>query len=133
MPERKRRLPGTATDFSENGEVPIDADRLAAAKEAEAEAEDRRLRYGEEKARYHLARSEYELFVAKRNRLISLSNEPKEVREAHRDCSNAKSRMLVAKGLAAEAKEEWKDWEERLVKALTETLPLFDDVLLKNG
>ena len=134
MTKTKSRLPRAKIEFSDNGEQPsIDTDRLAVAKEAEAAAEDSRLGYEEHKARYCLARAEYRLLVAKRNRLISVSNKPIDVQDAQRECSNAKNRMLKGKTLATEAKDEWKGWEERLAKALTETLPLFDDALLKNA
>jgi hypothetical protein len=109
-----------------NGQVPVNAELLAYVKECESAVEDARLAFDEAKARRGLATAEHRLWIAKRNRIIAKTENPADVEDAQREVDNAHNRKSKATTTATRAKDEWKGAEEKLAKAFTERLPLFD-------
>ena len=82
---------------SNGGLIDFDEERLEHAKQCEAMVEDYRLAFEESKAKHAVAKAEYKLLIAKRNRVIAKTTDPKEVEDAQRHVDNAKNRMTKAK------------------------------------
>jgi len=126
MAKKAKSAKSEKEDPNGSGDVVIDSERLQLCREVEATIEASRLSYEEAKAKHVMAKAEYRLLVAKRNLIIAKATEPVEVEDAQRLVDNARNRETKAKSIRDSARDEWKGAEERLAKALTEKLPLFD-------
>lgn len=120
-----KRKVGKASD--EADVVEFDSERLEHVKKCESAVSDSRLMWEEAKAKHGLARAEHRLLVAKRNRIIAQTDDPKQVEDAQREVFNASARAAKAKALSDAAKDHYKGSEEALAKAMTERLPLFEE------
>ena len=121
-PRKKKKTPAN------NGEVAITEDRLVNAKEAERHLSDARLELNDAKANYGAAKAALAVQVAKRNRIISLSDSTYQVDEAQALVAKAERRVEEAKEANDEARDELKAREVQLQRALAGEEPLFDDL-----
>lgn len=125
-PSRSRK-PIKTVETNSHAPAEMDGDRLSDAKRWRTHGEAARLKFEEAKAEHALAKAEFSIAVAKRNWLISTSDDIKDVQDAQHQVHNAALRKSKKKTLLDSVKDELKGCEEHLAKSMTESFPLFGE------